>query len=46
MLISIPKSVNQMDNQKLQKGIEENVIISVIWNLEPDKDLGTDGFTI
>ena len=46
LLSGIHPNITEEENKELEKPITENEIIEAIWNLQPDKSLGHDGFTI
>ena len=46
MISNIPTLLSRMNNQELDKVIDEREVINANWNLEPDKAPGPDGFSI
>jgi len=46
MLANIPRIIFEHDNNQLVKEITKEEIIKVVWDMDPDKVPGPDGFSI
>jgi hypothetical protein len=46
MLDNIPNIVSEHDNNQLVKEITEEEIVKAVWDMDPDKAPGPDGFSI
>ena len=46
MFDNIPNVITHIENVELDKEVEENDVLVSIWDLEPNKALGLDGFSI
>ena len=43
---NVPSLVSSEDNEDLMKPFTKQEILDVIWDMEPDKALGPDGFSV